>query len=173
MPWTLMEALEKLSHAIAHGPTMLLVTCWLWALSRARLGMWQMAAMAFPGTVCHELAHFVAGMVFFASPTSLSVLPTRKAGGYRMGQVTFRRLGVLNGLFVSLAPLVLVPLAILLISWSIGAYGRQTYLSWFASGTLAANLLFAATPSPTDLRAGLPSMLFYALLLGVVWLLAS
>jgi hypothetical protein len=79
--------------------------------------------------------------------------------------VSFAHIGLLNGAWVALAPLLLLPLAwiglvdVLLPLWTARQWGW-----WALGGYLTATALFAALPSWQDLKLGRRSLLFYSLL---------
>ena len=71
------------------------VVCVLVALAIIRVsrhaGMWIYALIALPGTLAHELAHFIVAWVLFAHPRFPSLVPIRmESGGWRLGSVAFR-----------------------------------------------------------------------------------
>ncbi|HZI83060.1 MAG TPA: hypothetical protein VFF44_04050 [Casimicrobiaceae bacterium] len=140
-------------------------------LRATRHSMWGIALLALPGTVAHELAHLVVGSVLRAEPRAFSIWPRRSNTGWTLGSVAFGKIGLLNGAFVTLAPLVLLPLAwlclvhVLLPLWVEGRWGW-----WVGGGYLAATALFAALPSFQDLRVGAPSILIYVILGGLLLL---
>src|SRR5438128_1601691 len=76
----------------------------LWA---ARRLMWRIALLALPGTIAHELMH----LVLQAKPRAFSIWPRRNSNDWTLGSVAFGNIGLLNGAFVTLAPLLLVPVA--------------------------------------------------------------
>lgn len=77
--------------------------------------------LTFAGTVCHELAHLLVGLLVGARPRGISLLP-RKVGGaggrvyWQLGSVTLSHLRWYNAAPAALAPLLLllVPLAVAL-----------------------------------------------------------
>lgn len=107
------------------------------------------ALSLWPGTVAHELLHYVAGLLAGAKPVSLSVIPRRKLeGGWTLGSVSFARLRWWNSVPVGLAPLALIPAGgwIFIESVSIPlmtAYGLGLKL-------LATQFMMAGWPSPRD-----------------------
>jgi hypothetical protein len=76
----------------------------------------------------------------------------------------------LNGAFVALAPLLLLPIAwlcvvhVLLPLWNEGQWGW-----WFLGGYLTGTALFAALPSFQDIKLGGRSLLLYAAIGGFLW----
>jgi hypothetical protein len=137
-----------------------------YALLRAlRNSMWRIALLSLPGTIAHELTHLVVGFVLHAKPHGFSIWPKPSGHTWRLGSVSFRNIGLLNGAFVALAPLLLLPLAwlclihVLVPLWIDGQWGW-----WLLAGYLAATALFAALPSFQDIKIGGPSLLLYAVL---------
>jgi hypothetical protein len=146
-------------------PSVLLVLLCYGLLRAARASMWRIALLSFPGTAAHEAAHFLVGWLLRARPLRFSVWPQADARGWRLGSVSFAHIGLLNGAWVALAPLLLLPLAwiglvdVLLPLWSAHQWGW-----WVLAGYLTATALFAALPSWQDLKLGRRSLLFYTLL---------
>jgi len=151
-------------------PSAALVVVFYVFLRSARDTMWRIALLSLPGTIAHELMHLVVGFVLQAGPQGFSLWPRRSADGWMLGSVSFRNIGLLNGAFVALAPLLLLPLAwlgliyVLVPLWVEGRWGW-----WLAAGYLAATALFAALPSFQDLRIGGPSLLLYGAAGALLW----
>ncbi len=138
----LSDPLVVIPHAIA----LLLLSG---ALLMLRRWPWVYALSLWPGTVAHELLHYVAGLLFGARPLSLSVIPRRKPdGGWLLGSVSFARLRWWNSVPVGLAPLALMPAG----GWVFAVSCAQPVLSGSAWGMklLAAQCLLAGWPSPRD-----------------------
>jgi len=139
-------------------------------LRGARISMWRIALVSFPGTIAHELAHFVVGTLLLARPRRFSVWPRAHGHTWTLGSVSFGNIGLLNGAFVALAPLLLLPLAwlcffdALLPLWDGGQWGW-----WLLAGYLTATVLFAALPSFQDVKLGARSFFLYAALGGFMW----
>jgi hypothetical protein len=108
------------------------------------------------GTICHELAHFLAGLVTGARPTSFSVIPKRNGRNWRLGSVTLSRLTWYNA-----APSALAPLVLLLIP--VVAAWFRTRGNWsFEPLDLALTLVLAPQflsfwPSPDDWKIAVRS----------------
>ena len=108
------------------------------------------------GTLCHELAHFSAGLLTNAEPIGLSVVPRRiprpgKGQQWELGSVTFANLRWYNA-----APAALAPLLVLLLPFFVGWW--RTRGQWaFEPPDLALMFLLAPQflsfwPSPVDWR---------------------
>lgn len=155
-------------------PSLILTGVWYFVFHRASNSKWFLALLAFPGTFVHELVHFLVGLLLLAKPAGLSLRPKRAEGGWILGSVSFRRIGIFNGAFVALAPLLLLPLAWLcLIQIALPFWVEHRWSGWLLAGYLTATLLFSAVPSRQDLKQGGPSILFYGILGGLGWLLSS
>lgn len=165
-----MEYLRSyLSHA-GFMPSVALVLIFVALLRAVRNSMWRIALLSLPGTIAHELVHFVVGLLLLAKPRGFSIWPTAQGHTWRLGSVSFGNIGLLNGAFVALAPLLLLPIAwlcvvhVLLPLWNDSQWGW-----WLLAGYLTATALFAALPSFQDIKLGGRSLLLYAALGGFLW----
>ena len=107
------------------------------------------AFSVWPGTVAHELLHYLAGLITGAKPVSLSVIPRRTLeGGWVLGSVAFANLRWWNSALVGLAPMMLLPGSAYLFVESI----TTPLLSTQSTGIklVAAQCLIASWPSPRD-----------------------
>lgn len=141
----------------------------LWLLHRARRSFWLCALLALPGTCCHEACHWLAGKLLNGEPARFTVVPRREGRGFVLGSVALRNLRWYNAFFIGLAPLLLAPLAAVLLLWRVRC---QPVFGWPELGFafLAANLLFAALPSWADVRIAARSPVGWVLLGGaLVW----
>ncbi len=107
----------------------------IWVLSRRYVVF---TLLQLPGTLCHELAHFLAGLLTFARPVSLSIIPRREGSGYRLGEVKLANASWYNAALTALAPLLLV-----LIPWWIAVL--RTRGAWHFT-PLDAGLAFLVAP---------------------------
>jgi hypothetical protein len=143
-----------------------------WVLLRCvRSSMWRVALLALPGTFAHELAHFAVGLLLRAQPHGFSVWPRAQGRAWTLGAVSFRNIGLLNGAWVALAPLLLLPIAWLSLTHVLQPLWMQGRWGWYLLvGYLTATALFAALPSFQDFKVGARSLLLYAAMGGLVWL---
>lgn len=123
-------------------------------------GMWVYALTALPGTVAHELAHFVVAFVLGARPAFPSLLPVRTQRGWRLGSVAFR-VGHARALPIAMAPLVLAPLALW---WAAVMLHPALPPLYFLHVWIVAALFSASLPSTTDFKLALPALGVLALL---------
>lgn len=132
----------------------------IWVLSR-RSAVFLLLQL--PGTICHELAHFLVGLLTFARPVSLSIVP--RSG--RLGEVQLA-----NARWYNAAPAALAPLLLVLLPW--WAALLRTRPGWHFTA-LDAGLAFliapqfiACWPSATDWKLSLRSWPLL-LLAGAAW----
>jgi hypothetical protein len=151
-------------------PSVALVLAFYVLLRASRRSMWRIALLALPGTIAHELSHFVVGALLLAKPHGFSIWPKASGSTWTLGAVSFGNVGLLNGAFVALAPLLLLPIAwlclvhLLLPLWNGGQWGW-----WALGGYLTATALFAALPSFQDIKLGGRSLVLYGVLVGLLW----
>jgi hypothetical protein len=157
-----MEYVRASVEQVGFLPSAVLVVVFYALLRAARRSMWRIALLALPGTIAHELMHVVVGLVLRAKPQAFSIWPRRGSHGWTLGSVAFGNIGLLNGAFVTLAPLLLLPVAWLcLVDVIVPLWVADRWGWWLGGGYLAATALFAALPSFQDLRVGAPSILLY------------
>jgi hypothetical protein len=165
-----MDYLRSYVHQAGFLPSAALVGVFYVFLRGARDSMWRIALLSLPGTIAHELMHLTVGFLLQAKPQRFSIWPRRSAEGWMLGAVSFRSIGLLNGAFVALAPLLLLPIAwlclvhVLIPLWVEGRWGW-----WLLAGYLASTALFAALPSLQDLRIGGLSLLLYGAIGALLW----
>ncbi len=108
------------------------------------------------GTICHELAHFCVGVLVFARPASLTVIPRRKGQGWQLGSVLLTRVRWYNA-----APAALAPCLILVLPWLVASWRTHEGLHFLpidlALAFLLAPQFLAFWPSTDDWRIALRS----------------
>jgi hypothetical protein len=63
------------------------------------------ALIYFPGTVVHELSHFIAAIVAFLKVRDLHVLPEWDHKSIKLGHVTYEKADPIRGILVGISPL--------------------------------------------------------------------
>lgn len=119
--------------------------------------------VAWPGTLVHELSHYLVGLVLLARPNNISLLPSN--GGTVHGYVEFDNLAWYNALPTALAPLLGFVAALAIVphlTWS---------MAWSNLGLwwVAVCLVSQSWPSHTDWNAAFsswPGVAFYATIAG-------
>ena len=69
------------------------------------------------GTACHELAHFLIGLLTNAKPQGLSLIPRRTGKGWLLGSVTLGHLRWYNAAPTALAPLLIIVIPFAVAWW--------------------------------------------------------
>ena len=166
----MMEYLRSYLHLPGFVPSVAMLFVYYALLRGVRGSMWRIAVLSLPGTIAHELTHFIVGTLLLAKPSGFSVWPKAVGQSWRLGSVSFGNIGLLNGAFVALAPLLLLPIAwlslvhVLLPLWNDSRWGW-----WLLAGYLTATALFAALPSFQDIKLGIRSLLLYVMVGALVW----
>lgn len=103
--------------------------------------------VAFPGIFLHEFAHFLVALVTNGKPEGINLIPKKEANGdWTLGYVMFEP-SWWNAGFVALAPLLLLPLASVVLYQSLyPASGLETLVGGYLLGCFARG----AIPSRTD-----------------------
>jgi hypothetical protein len=133
-------------------------------------GMWIYALVALPGTLAHELAHFIVALILFAHPRFPSLIPIRiENGGWRLGSVAFHA-DYARAMPIAMAPLVLAPLAL----WWTGNFLHTA--SWPLYGMhvwLVAAMMTASVPSRVDFKLAMPALIALAvvsvIVVAIIW----
>lgn len=115
------------------------------------------------GTICHELSHFLVGMLTNARPQGLDIVPRRTASGWLLGSVTLARLRWYNA-----APTALAPMLIILIPLVVGWWRTRHGLAFKPFDLLIAFALapqfLSFWPSSVDWRIALRSWPYLCIL---------
>ena len=120
------------------------------------------------GTICHELAHFIAGFLTGARPASLTVIPKRQGQQWRLGAVALTRVRWWNAAPAALAPLLLlaIPLGV---AWWRTRHGLR--FNWIDAGLmfLLAPQLLSFWPSSSDWKIAARSWPYLILISLIIW----
>ena len=139
----------------------------LWVMNQAKRSFWLFSLLVLPGTLCHELCHWMVGKLLNGCPVRFTVFPKRAEQGLVLGAVAFSNLRWYNAFFIGVAPLLLLAAAYGLFLWRLGGH---PVLGWQEAGAVffLANLLFGAVPSWQDLRVAARSPIGWLLLAGAL-----
>lgn len=129
--------------------------------------------VSLPGTIGHELLHFLIGTLTLAKPVQVSLIPKfHRDGSATLGFVMFSNIRWYNALWVGLAPLLALPAALVLV-YLRAAQIPPLSLAELAWSYLAASLTYSCLPSKADMQIVLskPAGLVFYLLgaAGLVW----
>jgi hypothetical protein len=136
-------------------------------LRKTRRFMYLFALLILPGTLSHEICHYLVGLVLNGQPTGIQLLPQRTGRKVALGSVQFAHARWYNAFFIGLAPLALLPLAIWLIRWRISL---PLEVDWKEGAIfyLVVNLVMACMPSGQDLKVAARSPIGWILLAGLL-----
>lgn len=119
------------------------------------------------GTICHELAHFVAAKLTCARPAAFTVIPRRIGQGWELGSVRLTRVRWYNAAPSALAPFVVVLLPFLVAWWRTRGGLDFQWLAVALAFAVAPQFL-ACWPSSTDWKISLRSWP-YLVIAGAGW----
>ncbi len=143
-----------------------------------RAGSFWLICYALPGTILHELTHFLVALVTGGRPCGFSIIPRQREGVLSDGST--RRVWVLGsvslgnaGIF-SAVPTAIAPLGLIVIAWFL----YRHWFSWFPADTSHTIFLYlviylfcySAIPSRQDLKiafSSFPGILLYGGLAGL------
>lgn len=130
------------------------------ALVRSSLHPTVFALVAWPGTVAHELAHAIVGLLLGAKPCQFSLFPKNMGNGHwQLGSVGFANMTWWNGPWTAMAPMLLAPLSILLtVEWAYPVLAGGELGGALVRLAMCAMFLQASWPSGTDFRVAAPGL---------------
>ena len=103
-----------------------------------------------PGTIGHELLHFLVGTLTLAKPVKVSLIPKfHRDGSATLGYVMFSNIRWYNALWVGFAPLLALPAALWLVYFR-SAQIPPLSLWELAWSYVAASLTYSCLPSKAD-----------------------
>jgi hypothetical protein len=123
-----------------------------------------------PGTILHELMHFLVGLILFATPKGFSLIPKRIGDSITMGSVSFVGLTIFNRIPTAMAPLLLLPISLLIMEYfstiliGLEPNLKSILLSLFFGYILYVTII-SSIPSITDFKVAFQSLLFIPLIL--------
>jgi hypothetical protein len=165
---TTLSDIKQLVLALSPVDVVCVIVAMLMIRACRHAGMWLYALIALPGTLAHELAHFIVAFVLGARPSFPSLVPVRTEHGWRLGSVAFR-VGYARAMPIALAPLLLAPLALW---WAVSLLHPASWPLYGLHVWIVAALLTASAPSATDFKLALPA-LCVLLVIAVIVLLAA
>ena len=119
--------------------------------SNSRLGI---ILFDLPGTILHELSHYIIAFIIGCRPTGFTVIPRRVANGWMIGEVKITKGRGLHLIIVAFAPLLLIPLAFW-VDYHFFYYFSYTYTNIFLYFYILINILVSAIPSTVDFKVAL------------------
>ena len=153
-------------------PTLALILGLYSILHLSRNSGYGIALLSLPGTLCHEILHWIFGIFLNAKPVSVSIWPKRQGNTWVLGSVGFTNLTIWNSAFVAFAPLLMFPLGwALFVHAVVPAWNQGLYMVWLLGCYVCACCAFAGLPSTTDIKLGTLSALMYGVIGYLVWYL--
>ena len=133
---------------------LIVLVIFLMRLSRATYrSLWLCALINIPGTILHELMHFLIGGFMNARPCNFTIIPRRDlaTGAYVMGSVGFRNVTFYNAVPASMAPLLLLPIGFYLNRYFLPTM-EPTFVNYVLYVLLQTIIIENAMPSGADFR---------------------
>ena len=143
---------------------LLIATVLIFNLVAPRLGMWAYSLFALPGTVAHELAHFVVAFLLRAQPSFPNFIPKRDGDAWRLGSVQAAP-NLITTIPIALAPFLLLPAGLW---YAVSIMSDGTGWWYLIHAWIASTLLVASLPSRQDWFVVMPAFVCALLVLG--WL---
>ena len=114
--------------------------------------MFVCALVNIPGTILHELMHFLVGLFLNAHPVNFTLFPKKDpVSGYVMGSVGFRNITFYNAVPAALAPLILLPLSFYINRYVLPYIPHTIW--WYIGYVLLQTIIIEnAIPSRADFR---------------------
>lgn len=136
--------------------------------------MWMSALVNIPGTLLHELMHFLVGAFLNARPCNFTLLPRRNLeGDYVMGSVGFQNITFYNAVPAALAPLLLLPIGFYLNRYFL-PHMPVTLVNYILYVFLQTIIVENAIPSRTDFNVAgkyFSGVVLYLILFGALLLM--
>jgi hypothetical protein len=125
-----------------------------------------------PGTILHELAHFLIGLILLAQPIGFSLFPKRVGSSIVMGSVSFARLFILTRVFVGMAPILLLPIGLYLSNYFASIlipmpFNVMNALKATFFGYILYTIFISSIPSSTDFKVAF-GWLIYPLIIMIL-----
>ncbi|ABM97064.1 hypothetical protein [Methylibium petroleiphilum] len=151
----LVSAAHHLAGDLGRGDALVLAAVFVLSQLAARLGFAAYCLFALPGTLAHELAHYLVALLLRARPSLPSIIPEKTESGWRLGSVTFYA-GLFRSVPIALAPMALAPLSLW---WASSTLPGQPFGLPYAAYAWAAVTAFQASlPSSADWWIAAPAL---------------
>ena len=119
-----------------------------------RFGMLAFSLFSLPGTVAHELSHWIIAFVLGARPSFPRLIPKREGGSWTLGSVRMSP-NIVTRIPITLAPIALLPLGI----WYAVSHSDAQGGWYLAHIWVASTVLYASLPSRQDWLVALPAII--------------
>lgn len=173
--WRYLNSAELLNTILSNRFFLILLVVMILCLKRRTYrSMFLAALINIPGTILHETAHFIVGLLLWAKPTTFSLFPKKSGDAYTMGSVGFRNIAFYNAFPAAMAPLALLWAAFWFNNWYL-TNAKITIWNYLVFILLETVTIENAVPSSTDFRVAFSrplGIVLYGFLLAalIVWL---
>lgn len=173
--WRYLNSAELLNTILSNRFFLILLVVMILCLKRRTYrSMFLAALINIPGTILHETAHFIVGLLLWAKPTTFSLFPKKSGDAYTMGSVGFRNIKFYNAFPSAMAPLALLWAAFWFNNWYL-TNAKITIWNYLVFILLETVIIENAVPSSTDFRVAFSrplGIVLYGFLLAalIVWL---
>lgn len=128
------------------------------------------AVLYFPGTVLHELAHYIVALILFLPIQSMELFPHIEEGYIKLGSVTYEKKDVLRGFLVGIAPL-FVGLGSLFAIFYTGYAAHPNIwiflITWYLIFTISSTM-FSSSQDLVDMIFAIPLIIMIALVIYIL-----
>lgn len=123
--------------------------------------LWTYSVLFLPGTIVHEMAHFLTAALLGLNTGNIELLPTVENNQVRLGHVAVEKVDIFRLFLVGIAPLFLGMAVILVIPVDNLNHNWWTQIIWFyLLMTVGSQMM----PSSEDLRTAFPVLLILTVL---------
>lgn len=121
------------------------------------------------GTFCHELMHFLVGLLTGARPGTLTIIPVKKVGHWELGSVTLTRVRWYNAAPAALAPILIIGIPFAVAWWRTGPGWKFQLIDLPIAFALAPQFL-SFWPSSLDWKIAWRSWPYFFIIAALAWL---
>lgn len=128
------------------------------------------AVLFFPGTVVHEVAHFLMATILFMRVQDMKLLPEWQGNNLKLGSVLYEKQDALRGIIVGTAPIIAgLFIFLLLANWNIHTRNSVAdHLIFFYVVFVISTTMFSSKQDLADLMYVLPFILLLCIVLYVL-----
>lgn len=123
-----------------------------------------LAAVFLPGTIVHEMSHFLAAMVLLLPVGEIRIMPEWKKNHIQFGRVTYGKKDIIRSILVGIAPF----FGALGFFWFLGAFRLFPSEHLFMT-ILLGYLVFAVSANMFSSKQDLVDLIYIIPLAGVLW----
>lgn len=133
-----------------------------------RIAVWIVSLLLIPGTLIHELCHYVAAKLLLLRVLSFRILPRRIDKRVQLGEVTYQKADKIRGLIVGIAPVFGGIMILGLLGYNFDRI-PQTPFALIISYYLLLSVTTTMYSSREDLKGSFFTLLVVILLCIIIW----